>query len=64
MARIDDAQAKYRAKAGVMGENYASGMSAFMGRDVSATLPVRTYKSKITPATADKWRRNLDAAFR
>ncbi|GAH63013.1 unnamed protein product, partial [marine sediment metagenome] len=31
--------------------------------DVSGSVAVANYKAKITPAVADKWERNLKAAF-
>ena len=60
---IDMAAQKYAQKASVMPANYARAMGAFIGRDVSGSIPVRAYASKITPATAAKWKANLLNAF-
>lgn len=63
MAGIDLAKAKYALKLTVMERNYADAMSAFFGRDVSTSIPVRAYAAKMGPETADKWERGLRTAF-
>lgn len=60
------AKQKYQAKVSVMPANYAQGMAAFLGMSasaVAASAPGRTYASSIGAGTADKWERNLRAAF-
>ncbi len=47
----------------VMPQNYVAAMNEFFGADVSNSVAVQNYKAKITPAVADKWERNLKAAF-
>ena len=60
---IRESKAKLSLKLKVMPTNYISGMSQFFGQDVSNSVPVASYKVKMTPAVADKWERNLKNAF-
>ena len=60
---IAESKRKLQNKLRVMPKNYTDGMSAFIGTDVSASIPVANYKVKMTPAVADKWERNLKNAF-
>ena len=60
---IRESKAKLSLKLKVMPTNYISGMSQFFGQDVSGSVPVASYKVKMTPAVADKWERNLKNAF-
>lgn len=60
---IAESKAKLAQKVRVMPQNYVNAMSGFFGRDVSASIPVMSYKSKVTPAIVDKWERNLKNAF-
>ena len=60
---IAESKRKLQNKLRVMPENYVSSMSQFFGKDVSGSIPVANYKAKVTPATADKWERNLKNAF-
>lgn len=64
MATIQSAGEKYLRKQGAMKANYSAAMSAFIGRDVSSSAPVRDYGNAINANSAAKWARNLDAAFR
>lgn len=63
MATLASGAEKYAMKAGSMGANYEASMSRFFGRPVGNSLPVRNFKSAIKPETAQKWARNLSAAF-
>jgi hypothetical protein len=60
---IAESKRKLQNKLTVMPRNYADGMSQFIGKDVSASIPVANYRAKVTPAVADKWERNLRNAF-
>ena len=60
---IAESKRKLQNKLRVMPENYSRAMSEFMGKDVSGSIPVASYKAKVTPAVADKWERNLRNAF-
>lgn len=60
---IAESKQKYANKVAVMPANYVAGMSAFFGSDVSSSLPAKNYRVKIGPGAADKWERNLKAAF-
>jgi len=60
---IRESKQKLALKLRVMPANYVAGMSGFFGQDVSASIPVQSYKAKVTPAMADKWERNLKNAF-
>jgi len=60
---IAESKRKLQQKLRVMPDNYVKSMSQFFGRDVSASLPVASYKAKVTPAVADKWETNLKNAF-
>ncbi len=60
---IRESKMKLQNKLRVMPANYVAGMSAFIGADVSGSIPVANYKAKVTPAVADKWERNLKNAF-
>ncbi len=60
---IAESKKKLQLKLRVMPQNYVSGMSGFFGQDVSNSIPVQSYKTKVTPAMADKWERNLKNAF-
>ena len=60
---IAESKRKLTNKLRVMPQNYSAAMSQFMGSDVSGSIPVANYKTKITPAVADKWERNLKNAF-
>lgn len=58
------AKRAYAAKVPVMPANYVAGVSRFLGTQVSASsVPVQKYTANIGPASADKWERNLRAAF-
>lgn len=60
---IAESKAKLRLKLKVMPKNYSDGMSAFLGADVSRSIPVASYQAKIKPGMEDKWERNLKNAF-
>lgn len=60
---IAESKRKLQNKLRVMPTNYTLGMSQFFGQDVSSSVAVANYKAKVTPAVADKWERNLKAAF-
>jgi hypothetical protein len=60
---IAESKRKLQLKLRVMPANYAAGMSQFFGADVSRSVPVASYAAKITPATADKWEKNLKTVF-
>lgn len=60
---IAESRKKLENKLRVMPGNYASSMSSFFGRDVSASIPVANYRAKVTPAVAAKWETNLKNAF-
>jgi len=60
---IAESKRKLQNKLRVMPQNYTSAMSQFIGRDVSASIPVANYRAKVTPAVADKWEANLKNAF-
>ena len=60
---LAESKQKLRNKLAVMPTNYAQSMSQFIGRDVSNSIPVKNYRAKVTTAVADKWERNLLAAF-
>ena len=60
---IAESKRKLQLKLRVMPDNYVKGMSQFFGKDVSGSLPVASYKAKVTPAVADKWETNLKNAF-
>jgi len=60
---IAESKRKLANKLRVMPRNYTDSMNQFFGADVSGSVAVANYKAKITPAVADKWERNLKAAF-
>lgn len=60
---IAESKRKLQNKLRIMPKNYSDSMSAWLGTDVSGSIPVANYKTKITPAVADKWERNLKNAF-
>lgn len=60
---IAESKAKLTLKLRVMPGNYENAMGTFFGQSVANSLPVRSYKAKVTPAIADKWERNLKNAF-
>ena len=60
---IAESKRKLSNKLRVMPKNYTDAMNQFFGQDVSGSVAVANYKAKITPAVADKWERNLKAAF-
>ena len=60
---IAESKRKLSNKLRVMPGNYESAMTQFFGVSVSGSIPVADYKAKMTPAVADKWERNLKAAF-
>ncbi len=60
---IAESKKKLVLKLRVMPANYEASMSAFFGQSVGNSLPVQSYKAKVTPAIADKWERNLKNAF-
>lgn len=61
---IQEAKAKYAEKIRVAGDKYARNIGAFLGMDVSGSLPVRNYREAVqAPDIADRWERGLKAAF-
>jgi len=60
---IAESKRKLQNKLRVMPQNYVNAMSAFIGKDVSGSIPVANYRAKVTPAVADKWETNLKNAF-
>lgn len=60
---LAEAKKKYANKVRVMGPNYIAGVSAFLGVDVSRSVPVANYNMKIKSGVEDKWERNYKAAF-
>ena len=60
---IAESKKKLQNKLRVMPGNYTASMSQFFGQDVSNSIPVGSYKAKVTPAIADKWEKNLKNAF-
>jgi len=60
---IAESKRKLSNKLRVMPGNYTTAMSQFFGQDVAGSIPVASYKAKITPAVADKWEKNLKNAF-
>ncbi|MDD5511809.1 MAG: hypothetical protein PHI12_13510 [Dehalococcoidales bacterium] len=63
MATIQSATQKYEAKIPQMQRNYANGMSAFFGQDVSGSVPVQSYKNAVQPGTGNRWAARLRSAF-
>lgn len=66
MATIASAKKKYQDKVAVMPANYVSGMAGFLGvsaSSIQSATPVSNYRQKIGPGAADKWERNLKAAW-
>ncbi len=60
---IAESKKKLQNKLRVMPANYEKSMSAFFGQSVGSSIPVASYKAKVTPAIADKWETNLKNAF-
>lgn len=60
---IAESKKKLSLKLRVMPKNYEDGMGEFFGTSVSGSIPVASYKAKMTPAVADKWERNLKNSF-
>ena len=60
---IAESKRKLQNKIRVMPENYVRGVSQWLGKDVSGSIPVASYKAKINPAMADKWEANVKNAF-
>ena len=60
---IRESKQKLQNSLKTMPAHYAEGMSGFFGQDVSNSPAVANYRAKITPATADRWEKNLKRAF-
>ena len=60
---IAESKRKLQNKLRVMPGNYEKAMGEFFGQSVTGSIPVASYKAKVTPAVADKWERNLKNAF-
>ncbi len=61
---LQAAKEKYAAKIRTAADKYEKNMGAFLGMDVSGSLPVRNYREAVqAPDIADRWERNLKAAF-
>jgi len=67
VATITSAKRKYSDKTRVMPANYNEGVSDFLGvspAQIAGSGPGEAYQEKITsPGIADRWERNLRAAF-
>lgn len=66
MATLASAKQKYQDKVAVMPANYVSGVAGFLGVSASAiqgAAPASNYRAKIGPEAANKWERNLKAAW-
>ena len=60
---IDRAKAKLAAKIPTMPANYNTSMGTFFGRDVSGSVPSRSYAAKVAPGMENTWETNLKRAY-
>lgn len=63
MATIANARQKLAAKIPQMRTNYAQGISAFLGTDVSNSIPVQSYRAKVDDSMPARWEANLRRAY-
>jgi hypothetical protein len=61
---MQEAKAKYTTKIRAAGDKYATDVGAFLGMDVSGSLPVQNYKQAVqAPDIADRWEKGYRSAF-